>query len=330
MIEEKDIQQTEQPQEPIIPIEQMEEEPIIIIERVEDETDEDRKEVIVVPHPTPRWKIFAIGGIILLLIAIIVLLILRLRATPEAPELPVSTTSEANIEWLQKPLSRKEKRAKAEVAVSEDSINGVLFREYALKNLRAEISFDKPSDKDKSVYFYALSADVRADNQQVLDACVIAGEQVSQGNNRSGYMAALDGRTVIGVAKNDSVLDFIRDAGGHFFRQFALVSAGVQGDIRLKGKVERRALGVRQGQLYYIESLNKESLYDFAEALVDYGYTDAIYMTGGKQYSFYRDKRGRLHDIGEKPQEVPADSTEVVTGKPTYAMPYVVFKKVGK
>ena len=330
MIEEKDIQQTEQTQEPIIPIEQMEEEPIIIIERVEDETEEGQKEVIVMPHPTPRWKVFTIGGIIALLIAIIVLLILRLRATPEAPELPVSSTSEANIEWLQKPLSRKEKRIKAEVTVSEDSINGVLFREYALKNLRAEISFDKPSDKDKSVYFYALSADVRADNQQVLDACVIDGEQVSQGNNRSGYMAALDGRTVIGVAKNDSVLDFIRDAGGHFFRQFALVSAGVQGDIRLKGKVERRALGVRQGQLYYIESLNKESLYDFAEALVDYGYTDAIYMTGGKQYSFYRDKRGRLHDIGEKSQDAPADSTETVTSKPTYAMPYVVFKKVGK
>lgn len=327
MIEEKDIQQIE---EPITPIEQVEEEPIIIIERVEDETDETQKEVIVMPHTTPKWKIFAIGGIIVLLIAIIILLILRLSVTPEAPELPVSSTSEANIEWLQKPLSRKEKRARAEVTVSEDSINGVLFREYALKNLRAEISFDKPSDKDKSVYFYALSADVRADNQQVLDASVIAGEQVSQGNNRSGYMAALGGRTIIGVAKNDSVLDFIRDAGGHFFRQFALVSAGVQGDIRLKGKVERRALGVRQGQLYYIESLNKESLYDFAEALVDYGYTDAIYMTGGKQYSFYRDKRGRVHDIGEKPQEVPADSTDTATSKPSYAMPYVVFRKMGK
>ncbi len=318
MIEEKDIERTEL----------IEEEPIIIIEREEDEPQEGRGETIVVTHRTPRWKMFTIGGIIVLLVVIIVLLAWRLRTTPEAPELPVSTTSEANIELLQTPLSRKEKRAKAEVTVSEDSINGVTFREYALKNLRAEISFDKPSEKDKAVYFYALSADVRADNHQVLDACVVAGERMSEGNNRSGYMASLGARTVIGVSKNDSVLDFISEKGGHFFRQFALVSAGVQGDIRLKGKVERRALGVRQGQLYYIESLNKESLYDFAEALVDYGYTDAIYMTGGKHYSFYRDKRGRLHDIGERPLPEPTDSTDISPKKPSYAMPYVVFRKL--
>lgn len=318
MIEEKDKQV----------IQQIEEEPIIIIERVKDDEDEGRGDVVVVPHHTPKWKVFAIGGIIVLLVAIIVLLVLRPRPIPEAPELPVSATSEANIEWLQTPLSKRDKRAKAEVTVNEDSINGVLLREYALKNLKAEISFDRPSDKDKTVYFYALSADVRADNDQILDACVIAGEQFSQGNNRSGYMAALDGRTVIGVSKNDSVLNFVRDGGGYFFRQFALVSDGVLGDIRLKGKAERRALGIRQGQLYYIESLNEESLYDFAEALVDYGYTDAIYMTGGKQYSYYRDRRGRLHDIGEKPEALPTGSIETATTKPVCPVPYVVFRKL--
>ena len=63
------------------------------------------------------------------------------------------------------------------------------------------------------------------------------------------------------------------------FRQFALVSAGqiCLKQFALKGKVHRRALARKPGDAtaYYVETVNKESLYDFAEALADYGFIDA-------------------------------------------------------
>ena len=53
-------------------------------------------------------------------------------------------------------------------------------------------------------------------------------------------------------------------------------------------------------QLYFIATRHKETLWDFADALREYGFIDAIYITGGADYVFYRDKDGFRHDIGDK------------------------------
>ncbi len=36
-------------------------------------------------------------------------------------------------------------------------------------------------------------------------------------------------------------------------------------------------------------------MYDFADALREYGVMDAVYITGGNGYEFYRDKDGVAH-----------------------------------
>ena len=47
---------------------------------------------------------------------------------------------------------------------------------------------------------------------------------------------------------------------------------------------------------YYVETVNKESLYDFAEALADYGFIDAVYLTGADGTEpVCRDEKGTLH-----------------------------------
>lgn len=84
------------------------------------------------------------------------------------------------------------------------------------------------------------------------------------------------------------------------FRQFALVSAGqiCLKQFALKGKVHHRALARKPGDAtaYYVETVNKESLYDFAEALADYGFIDAVYLTGADGTEpVYRDEKGTLH-----------------------------------
>ena len=47
----------------------------------------------------------------------------------------------------------------------------------------------------------------------------------------------------------------------------------------LHGKVERRAIGRIDNQLKYIATRHKETLWDFADALREYGFIDAIYFS---------------------------------------------------
>ena len=69
--------------------------------------------------------------------------------------------------------------------------------------------------------------------------------------------------------------------------------------VLTNGKVERRAIGRINDQLYFIATRHKETLWDFADALREYGFIDAIYITGGADYVFCRDRNGIRHDIGD-------------------------------
>ena len=103
-------------------------------------------------------------------------------------------------------------------------------------------------------------------------------------------------------------------------RQFILVSDGaIPSRFFLHGKVERRAIGRIGDQLYFIATRHKETLWDFTDALREYGFIDAIYITGGADYVFYRDKDRFKHDIG-KPDEYPHEKWEGI-------IPWLVFRK---
>lgn len=108
--------------------------------------------------------------------------------------------------------------------------------------------------------------------------------------------------------------------GGSFFRQFVLVSNGdIPPRFHLHGKVERRAIGRMGNTLFYIATHGKETLWDFADALREYGFTDAIYITGGYDYGFYRTRDGKRHDIGD-PTTYPHEKWKGI-------IPWLVFTK---
>lgn len=73
-------------------------------------------------------------------------------------------------------------------------------------------------------------------------------------------------------------------------------------------------------QLYFVATRHKETLWDFADALREYGFIDAIYITGGADYVFYRSKDGTKHDIG--------DSTEHPQKQWNGIIPWLVFRKI--
>lgn len=69
--------------------------------------------------------------------------------------------------------------------------------------------------------------------------------------------------------------------------------------VCLKGKVTRCALTRHSGStdFYYVETVHRESLYDFAEAFADYGFIDAMLLTGVNDgNTFYRSVDEGVHD----------------------------------
>ena len=227
----------------------------------------------------------------------------------------VSVSPEQNIEKLQRPA----KQEVPEVVMTSDSILGVAMDFYAIHGLKASIEFEEPDTADTSVYLYCRSVDHKADNTYI-GSLVVNGEERQSDTHRLGYMAMLGGNSVIGISRSEKVKDYVQEHGGSFFRQFILVSNGeIPGRFFLHGKVERRAIGRIDNQLYYIATRHKETLWDFADALREYGFIDAIYITGGNGYVFYRDKEGIRHDLG--------DTSDYPHTKWKGIVPWLVFRK---
>lgn len=228
---------------------------------------------------------------------------------------PISVSPEENIGKLKEPA----KQEPSEVVMTSDTILGVALDFYAIHGLRASIQFEEPDTADTSVYLYCRSADHTPDGHYL--GSLVAGGKVYQTDcSRLGYMAMTNDNMVIGVSRSDKVRSFVEEQGGSFFRQFILVSGGViPSRFFLHGKVERRAIGRMGDTLYFIATHEKETLWDLADALREYGFTDAIYITGGNDYVFYRDRQGQRHDIG--------DSSLYPNKKWVGIIPWLVFRK---
>lgn len=61
----------------------------------------------------------------------------------------------------------------------------------------------------------------------------------------------------------------------------------------------RRALCVSNGELFTMETLTQESFHDFAQALVDLGVDNAIYLVGANAYGWATDSEGQRHEFGD-------------------------------
>ena len=288
--------------------------PIIIIERDEQPQPQEVVTKAVAPSRKQKWlkRFLALVAIGCLMVAILAGYYFWNYYYNIG--VSVSVTPEQNIEKLQQPV----KQETPEVVMTSDSILGVAMDFYAIHGLKASIEFEEPDTADTSVYLYCRSADFTP-NGRYLGSMVAEGKEIQSDQSRLGYMAMLGGNSVIGISRSEKVKDFVQERGGSFFRQFILVSDGaIPSRFFLHGKVERRAIGRIGDQLYFIATRHKETLWDFADALREYGFMDAIYITGGADYVFYRSKDGAKHDIGD-PADYPHEKWKVV-------IPWLVFR----
>jgi len=264
--------------------------PIIIIERDDEEQQQPRRK------PIPRWlKWLLIMAAIFAMLAVLALGFQYWRHYYHLG-VPVSKSPKENIALLETAPVGNEQPA---VVMQHDSILGVSLNLYELQGLKGEITFDEPDTTDVNVYLYSRCSDHTPDGK-FLGTVVMKGDELSSDVTRLGYCAMNDNRTVIGISRFESVKDYIVKQGGSYFRQFILVSDGVLPPrFYLHGKVERRGLGRIGDKIYYIETIHPETMWDFADALREYGFIDAIYITGGNEHqSFYRTGDGITHPIG--------------------------------
>lgn len=249
------------------------------------------------------WQRAALSVIILLLLAILAWLgwgYYQHHRWAVNFEYPVSRSSAQIITDLNKAGQIKGDSVHVFTA---DSIDGVTMRFYNLAGLKASMSREMPADSDSSVVLVTQGWDYYFDDAKqyhFLGDFVYNGKMLAQGTGKAGFVAVTTKGWQMGISQEDSVRDYIISQGGSMFRQFALVSAGqiCLKQFTLKGKVHRRALARKPGAAtaYYVETVNKESLYDFAEALADYGFIDAVYLTGADGTDpVYRDEKGTLH-----------------------------------
>lgn len=249
------------------------------------------------------WQRAALAVIILLLLAILAWLgwgYYQHHRWAVNFEYPVSRSSAQIITDLSKTGQIKGDSVHVFTA---DSIDGVTMRFYNLAGLKASMSREMPADSDSSVVLVTQGWDYYFDDAKqyhFLGDFVYNGKMLAQGTGKAGFVAVTTKGWQMGISQEDSVRDYIISQGASMFRQFALVSAGqiCLKQFALKGKVHRRALARKPGDVtaYYVETVNKESLYDFAEALADYGFIDAVYLTGADGTEpVYRDEKGTLH-----------------------------------
>ena len=183
--------------------------------------------------------------------------------------------------------------------IRDTLINDISIRLFIPHNAEMSLHVGKMNRDDESVIYAAQAADVRADNGGIVGAFVLNGEPLAWGLSKKGFCASINGVVTVGVADNSPLFEQATEVGGHFFRQYPLVSNGELVDNAPKGKSVRRAICDRRGEIFMVESGTPESFHDFAQALVDLGVDQAVYLVGSSAYGWAVDESGAVHEFGE-------------------------------
>ena len=184
--------------------------------------------------------------------------------------------------------------------IRDTTINDIPLLIYIPHNAQMTLHVGRMSQQDTTVIYAAQAADVRRDNGKILGAFVLKGEPLAWGLSKKGFCAAIDGIVTVGVADNSPLFEEATERGGYFFRQYPLVKDGVLIENEPKNKSERRAICDRQGEIFMVECLTKESFHDFAQALVDLGVDQAVYLVGSTAFGWAVDENGDRHEFGDE------------------------------
>lgn len=247
-----------------------------------------------------KWLLLFLAGIIIGLV-VWALLPQKHEDPKEDPEQGVFEPGNDSVEptIVKLPLAKAEETGKGFIEIMDTTINDIPMRLYLPHQVTMSLHVGNIDRMDQSIVFAAQAADIRADNGGIVGAFVLEGEPKAWGLSKKGYCAIINDTVTVGVADNSPLFEEATEKGGYFFRQFPLVDKGSLVENELKGKAVRRALCDRGGEIFTVETLSIESFHDFAQALVDLGVDNAIYLVGANAFGWATDADGQRHEFGD-------------------------------
>lgn len=247
--------------------------------------------------------------VVIAVLGVIVLLAFILSGNHEVPAQQLSEPEPALFEPVVEPepvavgrewLGRDVDPSQAGFTeIGDTLINDIPIRIFIPHNAEMSLQIGRMNREDATIIYAAQAADVRADNGGIVGAFVLNGEPLAWGLSKRGFCASINGVVTVGVADNSPLFEQATEQGGYFFRQYPLVGDGVLIENEPKGKSVRRAICDRRGEIFMAESGTPESFHDFAQALVDLGVDQAVYLVGSSAYGWAIDESGTMHEFGE-------------------------------
>lgn len=198
------------------------------------------------------------------------------------------------------------------VAINDTTIRGKKFSIYRPTNATPRLHIGDDVLNDSTITFVVQAADVRRDNGKIVGAYVYEGELLSKGQAKSGYCAIIGGKINLGVAEATPLLEQALESNGYFFRQYPLVVANQVIENKPKNISQRKALAELNGNIVVIMSHDRLSFHDFAQALVDMGVSNAIYLVGSSAYGFAKDADGHKIEFGKQVENAHTNTNYIV------------------
>lgn len=196
--------------------------------------------------------------------------------------------------------------------IIQDTINDVPLNIYIPHNAKMSLMLGVPDKNDSTLVFVGMAADIRKDNQEIVGDFVLSGKQLARGLAKKGFCAIIDNTITLGTADETPLLKQTINTGGFFFRQYPLVSNGSLVENKPKNKSIRRAIGIRNEKVLMVESQKIESFHDFSQALIDIGFSDAIYLVGGNAYGWFYDQNKTKQEFGQEEAYMPENVSYIV------------------
>lgn len=253
------------------------------------------------------WRLFAVIATSALLCGIIILALVYHFRREAMVEQRLEVLSASKIQqqlempqplhdWLVSLDSVDER-----VVVNKDTVvNDIPLHIYVPLNMAPHMEVGREIAKNpETALLFFEAADVRADNGKIVGAFVLKGKPLSLGLSKRGYCAIIDSVVYVGVADNSPLFEEATEKDGDFFRQYPLVDKGNLVENELKNKSIRRALCDIDNHIAVVETQTRESLHDFAQALIDIGTFNAIYLVGGDAMGWSIDEGGNGYEIGD-------------------------------
>lgn len=194
----------------------------------------------------------------------------------------------------------------------DTTVNGARLIILTPHGATATLEVGNETVNDTTAILAAQAADIRRDNGEIAGAYVVRGELLSKGEAKAGYCSIVNGEINIGVADATPMLEQALESEGYFFRQYPLVAAGQLIENKSQGKARRKALAEIDGTICVVASADKLTFHDFSQALIGAGARNAIYLVGANSTTFYTDRDGVHHNIGNVYENAPDNINYIV------------------